>query len=101
MNTAYDHLRKEKRMMGFVGSLQNLSEASLDEKLSTEQAIKLAVQKLSAKQKICFVMYYIQNLNLNEISQALKISEGTVKSRLHSSRQIVQAELEKLGVSYE
>lgn len=55
------------------------------------------VGMLEDKFKIPIIMYYTAELSLEEISKALKIPKGTVKSRLHKARQIIKKELEDMG----
>ena len=45
-----------------------------------------AIQKLDKKRRIVLVMFYFKDYSIKEISQILKIPEGTVKSRLHSAK---------------
>ena len=44
------------------------------------------------------MMYYYDELSVSEISEALECPEGTVKSRLFSSRKIMRDELERKGI---
>jgi RNA polymerase sigma-70 factor (ECF subfamily) len=53
-----------------------------------------ALMALSDKLRIVTVLYYIEGFSTNEISGILKISQGTVKSRLSRSRQSLKSILE-------
>ena len=53
-----------------------------------------ALVMLSDKLRIVTVLYYIEGFNTSEISGILKISQGTVKSRLSRSRQNLKTFLE-------
>ena len=44
------------------------------------------VQKLDFRKKVVMSIYYFEQLSISEISIALKIPKGTVKSRLASAR---------------
>lgn len=66
-------------------------------KKETEKEVNLVVGMLEDKFKIPIIMYYTAELSLEEISKALKIPKGTVKSRLHKARQIIKKELEDMG----
>jgi RNA polymerase sigma-70 factor (ECF subfamily) len=57
------------------------------------QRIQVALGKLSLPQRVVVVMYYINDLSLNEIAEVLEIPEGTVKSRLHYGRQALKNHL--------
>ena len=50
------------------------------------------LEKLDMRKKVVLILYYFEQLTVPEISIALKIPTGTVKSRLHSARE----ELRKL-----
>ena len=53
---------------------------------------------LSDSQRAAVMMYYYDELSVSEISEALECPEGTVKSRLFSSRKIMRDELERKGI---
>jgi RNA polymerase sigma-70 factor (ECF subfamily) len=53
---------------------------------------KELLEQLEFKKKLILTLYYFENLNIAEISLAMKIPKGTVKSRLYSARN----ELKKL-----
>jgi len=100
INSAYDFLRKEKRHITVdEQSITEPIDKKNHNKLEHEQIIKNAIALLSTKQRGPFVLHYIQGLTMGEISNALDIPPGTAKSRLHSSREIVIAYLEKQGIS--
>ncbi|MHC4477354.1 MAG: RNA polymerase sigma factor [Planctomycetota bacterium] len=44
------------------------------------------LEKLEFKKKLILTLYYFENLNITDISVAMKIPKGTVKSRLYSAR---------------
>ena len=41
---------------------------------------------LKPKKRMCFVMKYLHDFTISEISEVMKCSEGTVRSRLHYAR---------------
>ncbi len=51
-----------------------------------ELGVKELLAKLDMKKKAVLTLYYFQQLSLTEISAALDIPKGTVKSRLDSAR---------------
>ncbi len=99
LNCAYDYLRKEKRHKTVDieknPEMEGRAEANT---LENEQLILKAINQLTPKQKGPFVLFYIQELPLKEISKALKVPEGTLKSRLHKSREVVTSFLRQQGV---
>jgi RNA polymerase sigma-70 factor, ECF subfamily len=99
MNTAYDHMRKEKKYI----SLETIDTAHATTEIEStsihQELLKRAVGLLSAKQRIVFVLYYMEELSVQEVAQSAGISVGTVKSRLSSAREVMVTELKKHGVS--
>lgn len=60
--------------------------------------IQQAVAALPLAQRVVVVLYYVNDLPLQEIAEILNIPEGTVKSRLHYGRQALK---HGLGLSSE
>lgn len=58
-----------------------------------EQAIHQAIQRLSPKLRAIVVLRYMENLSYEEISETLRISLGTVKSRLARAHEGLDREL--------
>jgi len=78
-------LRKRKRQIPAEEVLQN------DRKLGTyvkEEYLDLyrAIARLKEKDKICILLYYMEDFTIAQIAQALDIPPGTVKSRLNRAR---------------
>ena len=98
MNCTIDYMKKEKRHINVdTDSVEEIS-ASHEGEMATEQIIKKALDKLSPKHRVIFVMFYLQGLSIDDVAKSAKISSGTVKSRLFKSREIVTSELKKHGV---
>lgn len=57
-----------------------------------------AIQRLPQKLRLVIILYYFQQANIKETADLLHISEGTVKSRLHTARkqlkEVLQDEIE-------
>lgn len=51
-----------------------------------DRGIKELLEKLDVRKKVVLSLYYFEQLSLPEISVALNIPKGTVKSRLHKAR---------------
>lgn len=56
--------------------------------------IHKAIMSLPKKLKITLCLYYFKEYSIKEISEILKIPEGTVKSRLNSAKKIIKGRLE-------
>lgn len=102
VNCGYDYLRKERKHEEGSSQIENQSEIKEKHNNSVEnrQLIKNGISLLDEKMKSVFVLYYISQIPQDEISKALNLPIGTVKSRLHKSRTIVSEYLKKQGVSY-
>jgi len=58
------------------------------------QVIGDAIRSLPPKYRTAFVMKEVQELSYDEIASILKTSPGTIKSRLHRARELLQRKLE-------
>lgn len=56
------------------------------EKMARETTIQKAVASLPEYQQAMLIMYHVENLSYEEISEALDLPIGTVKSRLNRAR---------------
>lgn len=96
-NLAYSWVKRRNR---WFGSLEDIAEwmtsgkrhsphhlAELDE---DSQKIHQALARLPLSQRVVVVLYYINDLSLQEIAEIVKIPEGTVKSRLHYGRRALR-----------
>lgn len=109
VNTALSHLKRNRFRRFF--SLENINdEASsleiveaLSVKTRTEKGAILselqeklndALQKLSPKHRTVVVLFEIEELSHQEISEIMGCSVGTVRSRLHYAKQQLQAYLQ-------
>lgn len=64
--------------------------------------VKEFLQKLDVRKRVVLSLYYFEELSVPEISVALNIPNGTVKSRLHVARRelkkLWEKHLDSLGV---
>ena len=89
-----------------VDTFRDVSELEVPEEgLSVEDAaikneklqeVRLAVQNLPDKYRVVILMFYMEELSMEEIGEALSIPVGTVKSRLHKAKRMLQNKLEDL-----
>ena len=86
INECYSILRKKKRFQAYDDAVQNddtyLSNYIKEEYIDLYHAIDL----LGQKEKICVILYYLEDYAVAEIADVLKIPVGTVKSRLSHAR---------------
>ena len=73
------------------------------ERSAREAAVQEALSQMPEYQKAMLIMYHVENLTYEEISEALDLPLGTVKSRLnrarHSLRDLLSTDMELFQVS--
>ncbi|MCR4838888.1 MAG: RNA polymerase sigma factor [Eubacterium sp.] len=89
-----------------VDTFRDVSELEVPEEgLSVEDAaikneklqeVRLAVQNLPDKYRVVILMFYMEELSLEDIASALALPTGTVKSRLHKAKGMLQNKLQDL-----
>lgn len=72
-------------------SMQDALARYLDEEKA--QMVKDAVNRLDEKYKLPVLLFYMEEMSVKEIAMTLKISEGTVKSRLSYARAHLEKDL--------
>jgi RNA polymerase sigma-70 factor (ECF subfamily) len=55
--------------------------------------LRRAVSRLAEPERSVVLAYYLGEMSVTEISRALNVPEGTVKTRLHRGRQALRKEL--------
>lgn len=103
INHVRDYLRKKSRMTQI--SIENIKESSIlqedktmkEEKESTEEQRKRlvhqSIRSLPEKHQVILSLRDIQGFSYEEISKILKISPGTVDSRIHRARKMLRKKL--------
>ena len=102
INQCRQMLRKRKRRQIMSGSWQIarslLPRPSLPEETithaETEDLLRQIVSELKEKHRLPIILRYAHDMTAPEIAQILKISEGTVHSRLHYARRELRQKLE-------
>jgi RNA polymerase sigma-70 factor (ECF subfamily) len=84
----------KKRRAATHVSIEEVS--SRQQKEKKQIGLKELLEQLEFKKKLILTLYYFENLNIAEISVAMKIPKGTVKSRLYSARNELKKLYEKL-----
>ncbi|MED1865362.1 sigma-70 family RNA polymerase sigma factor [Fictibacillus nanhaiensis] len=93
----YKQLRLSQ-MLTFIASNERSIELKLIIQDETEQLVQ-EIMKLKPKYREVILLFYYEELSLQEIEQVLKIKSSTVKSRLYQARQLLKSRLEKKGGS--
>ena len=68
--------------------------AAPDERMAAMDSIERAFERLPAGERAILVLHHLECRPLTEISTALDVPVGTVKSRLHAARQSLERALE-------
>lgn len=79
---------------------QRIPDKALDNE-ETRRMIADLVDRLPDEQRMCVLLYYYDELKTHEIAETLKVSEGTIKSRLNYARKSIREGVrayEKAGV---
>ncbi|OCS91042.1 RNA polymerase sigma factor [Caryophanon latum] len=90
INRSYDYLRSWKHRRTVVFEAFTKSGASAEHKaVATEERTEVtnAVLQLPVKYREVLLLYYYEELNVNEIAELCKLPLSTVKSRLQRARQ--------------
>jgi RNA polymerase sigma-70 factor, ECF subfamily len=76
--------------------IKDVRRSPRDEVLRKEsgQILEDAIRSLPQKYRIAFIMKEVQELPYEEIAKVLNTSPGTIKSRLHRARELLQRKLE-------
>lgn len=104
-NLSYTWLKKRNRWLRLVRDITDRfvvdkrpSPHALAERDETWQWVRQAIMSLPIQQRLVVVLYYINDLPIQEISEVLEIPAGTIKSRLYYARKQLK---NKLGVHEE
>lgn len=81
-----------------LGADAELTESIETEVLQAEErrCVRRAVSDLPEKYRIVILLFYMEELSIEEISAVQNIPKGTVKSRLHQARKLLKQQLEVL-----
>jgi RNA polymerase sigma-70 factor (ECF subfamily) len=99
-NLSYTWVKRNRRWLRpledladwLAGSGRNSPYDQVEKKDEWEQ-VQQAVSSLPLSQRVVVVLYYLNDLSLQEISEILDVPVGTVKSRLHYGRRMLKSSL--------
>jgi len=80
---AVDWIRKEQRRKH--AGMEAIEDPQYD--TAGDTGVRELLEKLDIKKQVVLSLYYFEELSVTEISTALKIPRGTVRSRLHNARE--------------
>ncbi|MBA7667321.1 ECF RNA polymerase sigma factor SigW [subsurface metagenome] len=85
-NKCADWLRKQHLQSRLSDQLVNQAQNESDKKQNGNEkveSLQAAVEKLSPERRALLALRYREDFDISQIAEILRISEGTVKSRLH------------------
>jgi RNA polymerase sigma factor (sigma-70 family) len=101
VRTAIDHYNKRKRLepvfFEVVSDIAGADYELLLENVSDEQLISL-INGLPEGCRMVFNLFAVEGYSHAEISELLKISDGTSRSQLHHAKLLLKQKLNALGV---
>jgi RNA polymerase sigma-70 factor (ECF subfamily) len=99
INNAINRLKKNKRivLIDEYEKIEDLNSEVSDIGFDIPRSIDLynAIDKLNAKSKSIIILRYFQDMTISEISEVLKMPEGTIKVYLHRALKKLKIELEE------
>jgi RNA polymerase sigma-70 factor (ECF subfamily) len=103
LNVCRDHIRKERRFDVDDTVLAALPDGSLDplqqlERVERTALVRRALATLAPRHRLMLRLREREDMSYEDISRALAVPVGTVRSRLHNARAaLAQALLERVG----
>lgn len=100
-NLAYDWIKRRKRwprpledLVDWIAGSPKSNPSDVAEQRDELRELQRAVTALPLPQRIVVVLYYLNDLSLQEIAEILEVPVGTVKSRLHYGRNSLKKQLD-------
>jgi RNA polymerase sigma-70 factor (ECF subfamily) len=98
-NVALDHLRRSRTEVPLPDDLASAGGLGTVEQEDLRRAIYAALGKLSARLRVAILLALVEDEPYDEIANALGISVGAVKVRVHRGVKILRRQLAKQGVN--
>ena len=100
-NLSYDWVKQrssftrslEEMADWLVGSAKNTPYEAVEKRDEWAQ-VQMAVSSLPLNQRVVVVLYYLNDLSVQDIAEILDVPVGTVKSRLHYGRLALKRKLD-------
>lgn len=98
VNAYRDVLRRKKRSPIFDSFATTEEKESVMESVSAEETkdyseLHEAVARLPEKMRVTILLFYFHDMEISRVAVALRVPEGTVKSRLHQAKKLLRKEL--------
>lgn len=88
INECYGMLRKNRRLLPMAEQILREGDSVTEDRYIKAEYLDLyrAIRKLKEKDKICIILFYMEDFTLTQIAEILSVPTGTVKSRLNRAR---------------
>lgn len=96
VNECYTLLRRRKPHISYeeyMGAGEDTQSAFQSEDIHGFSEVFEAIQNLEGKYRIPFVLHYVEGYSIKEISKMLSCSQGSIKTRLYRSRNLLKEKL--------
>lgn len=88
--------REKNKLISFYQEGEQSSSSEDDNQRGKQKLLLLqGIQQLTTEQQYIIRLFYLQSYSLKEIAEVLKISSGTVKSRLFHAREKLKSIIKK------
>ena len=87
VNSCYDIIQKNQKIININSKLIDTYEETREDIYECEDEVVKLLDKIEPDLRLTAILYYYNDLTVKEISQIIKIPEGTVKSRLSRARE--------------
>jgi RNA polymerase sigma-70 factor (ECF subfamily) len=92
---SFEHMTEEAKSSEVIDALIDKTGADREVFVKElQEKLNEALQKLSINHRMVVTLFEIDGLSHNEIAEIMGCSVGTVRSRLHYAKQLLQAELQ-------
>lgn len=97
INESRKILKQKRKVVKLEDYMNNFQVHDTENKLNIKLDLQKALKSLDKKQYDVIMLYFYNDLSIEDISKILKIPEGTVKSRIHTAKQKLYNLLNKEG----
>jgi RNA polymerase sigma-70 factor (ECF subfamily) len=96
LNRLRDHFRRVERGRRAVDRLGHQEQNVIDAPAlpNDDTALLDAVASLPRQQRVAVALFYVEQLSVQEVADAMRLSEGAVKYHLHAARKTLRSTVE-------
>lgn len=101
-NVLYEHIRSRTKAAAqkpdfSVSSIVDLAPgvATMADQRAKERALMEALQRIPLELQLIVELYYWEQLRVSELAEVMGVPPGTIKSRLHRARALLQDSIEE------